>query len=471
MSYVVNVDINDTFILRDNVNTAITGKVSSDFSTVEAYEVGDPSVTATVTLTETGLGEYRISFTPTTPTSGDNTSWAVHVVYDSGGVFREFMETYVVTSDEDTIERIINVPINDTFILRDNSNLALTGKVSADFSTVESYEIFTPSTTAAVTIYEIGAGEYRITFTPTTATAWTSHVVYNSGGVFREYIETYNVINDTSNSTGNTLRDIRAGAARKAQDWMELIATANSASVNTFFDDQALFENDSFFRGSDVWFLNNQGTAANRGRRVRVTDSDLSTTSLTLSNGLQATPVIGDKAWLFNIGGTGDRIRTYDAVINDAIRSLGSSANVVHSVELGTAWDSSSPWVDIPSIFTDVSSLQWEDESGVWNDIVSASWAVDLVNKRIAISDSYGSYAHSYKVRINGRKAHPELVDDTDTTDVDYEWLTSEVAGNLLLMKQDQLKVNLGGQRKNEAMELRAKAAPFNLMEGLIRVR
>ena len=82
---------------------------------------------------------------------------------------------------------VVNVAITDTFILRDNVNAAITGKTSADFATIEAYQITSPSTVAAVTLAEIGSGKYRISFTPTTVAYWTAHVVYNAGGVFREY--------------------------------------------------------------------------------------------------------------------------------------------------------------------------------------------------------------------------------------------------------------------------------------------
>lgn len=89
---------------------------------------------------------------------------------------------------------IVNTPIHDTFILRDNANLAITGKVTDDFATAESYASALPATTAPVTIAKIGSAEYRFSFTPTTAESWTGHLVYSAGGVFREFIEIYDVL-------------------------------------------------------------------------------------------------------------------------------------------------------------------------------------------------------------------------------------------------------------------------------------
>ena len=91
---------------------------------------------------------------------------------------------------------VVNVAITDTFIRRDNANAAITGKTSADFATIEAYQISAPGTTAAVTLTEIGSGKYRISFTPTTVAYWTAHLVYSAGGVFREYepIQSFDVL-------------------------------------------------------------------------------------------------------------------------------------------------------------------------------------------------------------------------------------------------------------------------------------
>ena len=94
--------------------------------------------------------------------------------------------------------------IYDTFVLRDGSNAAVTGKTTSDFATAEAYVVATPATTATVTVAEIGSGEYRASFTPSTGgpvtapIVWTLHVVYNSGGVFREFSGVYRVVESSS---------------------------------------------------------------------------------------------------------------------------------------------------------------------------------------------------------------------------------------------------------------------------------
>lgn len=88
------------FVLRDYASAPITGKVDTDFATLEAYVVDDPTTTAVVSLGEIGSGEYHASFIPTIPNGGDALTWAIHLIYNSGGVLREFVENFEIASSE-----------------------------------------------------------------------------------------------------------------------------------------------------------------------------------------------------------------------------------------------------------------------------------------------------------------------------------------------------------------------------------
>jgi hypothetical protein len=269
----------------------------------------------------------------------------------------------------------------------------------------------------------------------------------------------------------NELRDIRAAVARQCSDWVKFVATQDSADTTIFTDDRAGYENDHHFRGSDLWFLNDAGTAANRGIQVRVADSAMATASLDLRAGLATAPLTGDEAWLFNIGGAGHHIHAYDAAINDAIRGLGEAGFPVYSELIPTVWDETVTWWDIPEAFTHVGTALYYDITDNWNDIPSHAIAVDQVTKQFAIAPEYAYLANGYDVTLLGRTTPTPLEDDTDTTDVDFEWLVSEAAASLLLQDRSQLMINKGGMLKNAADALRGKAGPLSLIEGMVRVR
>jgi hypothetical protein len=89
---------------------------------------------------------------------------------------------------------VVNVAINDILVLRDNSNVAITGKATSDFLVHEAFLKSNPATTAPVTITHVATGTYQFSFTPTQTGDWWGHYVYNSGGVYREEQETFSVI-------------------------------------------------------------------------------------------------------------------------------------------------------------------------------------------------------------------------------------------------------------------------------------
>lgn len=249
------------------------------------------------------------------------------------------------------------------------------------------------------------------------------------------------------------------------------VATSDSAGPTVLTDVMAGYENDKHFRGSELWFDIDSGTANNRGLQVRCLDSDRDTATLTLASGLVDAPATGDIACAFNVGGEGDRIRTYDATINDVIRGLGSSACPVYSEELADVWDTDIYWVDIPTTFTHISEVQYIDSNGNYISIPMYGIRLDIENKLMAIDPEFGAYADGLTIRINGRKAHSTLSADTDTTEVDFEWITYSVAARMLITKRDQLKVNRGGMYANAANALIGKAGPFQVHGELVKVR
>lgn len=83
-------------------------------------------------------------------------------------------------------EYVVNSAIYDVIVLRTTSGTAITGKVSGDFDTLEAYTLPSGATTAAVTLTEIGNGEYSATFTPSAAGTWVLHYIYDGDSIFLE---------------------------------------------------------------------------------------------------------------------------------------------------------------------------------------------------------------------------------------------------------------------------------------------
>ena len=156
------------------------------------------------------------------------------------------------------------------------------------------------------TITDEGGGVYSYTYTPTSlgAHAW----VGLSSPTGWDVEINFDVVESTVE--GKKLWEIRSAVARLCDDWVELEATETSADTSVIIDALAGVENDEHFRGSELWFHSEQGSVANRGRKVRCTSSSRDDASLSLGPGLAIPPADGDVAFVFNIGGMGTRFRS-----------------------------------------------------------------------------------------------------------------------------------------------------------------
>lgn len=256
------------------------------------------------------------------------------------------------------------------------------------------------------------------------------------------------------------LSDIRAAVARACDDWVESTASVNSSDGTTWIDEYALYENDSHFRRSEVWFV----TGPNVGTKKRVADSALSSTSMTFSGSVGNVPQAGDKLWIFNIGGSGTRINEYDAQIRDSVSSLGRAAFPLYQDDVVGLWDNRILWVDIPAAFKSVHGVSYQDYNGNRIIVPDHGFEVDFIRRKIALEPEYADVASGYTVHIDGRKAPTPLTLDSDTTDIDFEWLYKESAAQILMRQRDQMLVTKGGMMKNEADGLRGNAYPFGLV-------
>lgn len=87
----------------------------------------------------------------------------------------------------------LNAAITGSIWLYDYSRAPITG---ASFATTDAFD--TSGTSAVLAVTEVNAetkpGLYVWTFSPTTSRTWTRHIIYNSGGVLREWSDDFTVL-------------------------------------------------------------------------------------------------------------------------------------------------------------------------------------------------------------------------------------------------------------------------------------
>jgi hypothetical protein len=200
---------------------------------------------------------------------------------------------------------------------------------------------------------------------------------------------------------------------------------------------------------------------------------------MTFSRGFPLPIANGDVFHLFNIGGIGTDIATYNARINDTILSLGAGGRMLYSWVLPDPWDQQDPEVDLPVDLTHISGVSFLDANGIIQRFGLASsaegewgdgWMVDTTRKTLRFVGSFSGLAHSHDVTVNGAKERTLPTLDTDQIDIHFDWLVLQTASNIMLNRPDQIDKNLGGIYQNRADSLRAVAVPPT-PEGMIRVR
>lgn len=344
----------------------------------------------------------------------------------------------------------------ETQILRDNAGLPFTGLVDTDFAVLEAYALSQPTTTAVVSVVEIGEGEYSFSFSPSSAATWTLHIVFADPSlpIPREYSATWIVdpigaggagapTTDVLSTIGplTSLFDLRRAVAEEFGDFHELIATATGAD-NTVIDDERLVLANNAYAGSQAYVK--AGTAANIGVARFVTGSSTTSHSLTVNPHFPAPTQSGDVFWLFCLRGKGYVLSELDRAINRAIRFARSFTTIVLSVEMITPFDKDVGTLTIPNYFTGISSVEAMDETGMWSEVRRASapsgngWML-LPGRQMRITGTEGALIDGFGLRLHGEGLPLELTAGSEMTSIPSEWIVYQACAYLSRQGMDRL--------------------------------
>lgn len=84
--------LRDTLMLYDDAADPVSGADIGDFTATAQLDESSLTVSAVVTMSEVGDGEYAASFTPTRLGR-----WTIEIAYDDGTISRLFRKSYSVT--------------------------------------------------------------------------------------------------------------------------------------------------------------------------------------------------------------------------------------------------------------------------------------------------------------------------------------------------------------------------------------
>lgn len=272
-----------------------------------------------------------------------------------------------------------------------------------------------------------------------------------------------------------TLANLIRSIAQNSSDWIGGAATVNTGNTQVIQDDLAFVEDNSYFRGCEIYFT----SGANIGLTRRIDDSSRSTRQITVVPNLVAPVGVGDQYDITNFRGIGHRRSEYKGVINSLIRQLGDGSLYQVSVPISpntVTWNT--PIIAIPAGITHVCHVEYLD-SGRWKRVPRTTrpdssrgfFIQGGASPTISFDPYWADSLVGSTVRLQGWNRYTELVLDSDTTDVDEEWLIEEASGILQIgMMGNQGNIGPGQYMRNRGDAVRGKAMTI-IGPGCVKVR
>lgn len=458
MSHLLGTDAVDRFTLLDSEGVAIEGET---FTIDAAY--GPTAVTETVT--ELGNGMYQL----TVPISASG-AYYLRLVGDTSGQIHEFSLL--------TDEAEVGDTLTDYFTILDADGALVVG---ATLTVDAAYD--PGGASFAPTLLEIGNGLYSATWGADSAGVYTLRVLAtlpdpDEPQIFEFEHVVLAIVAEVSPLTapiGTTLDDIIRGVAMACRDYYEVEATTDAPDGTSFPDaDNLSGKPAKTFKGADLFVLEAADTV-NVGRHVRTIDSVDG--ALLFARPLPGVIRTGDVAYLTDLESTGNSRRQYRTEINSRIKSSFPFALRDAAWTFTAVFDACAPYLTPPEEFTHISLVSFPLYSDAAPTVIPFAeyadgdgWTWDAAHDRLQINTPYRDAAHNAYLTIRGYGRWPDLVEGTDITGVDYEWLVHATAGMLVLATRDPRRQSEAAMHFNRADALRIKAST-SIMPNTVMVR
>jgi hypothetical protein len=316
------------------------------------------------------------------------------------------------------------------------------GTGAATSAVTATFALYDEDETAIVTSESgshAGSGVWSATLTiPSTNGSYTLLTTIAHASIETYYTRQQVLVGPALNRGGVTRAQLRYDVARKLGDVLRTKCTTG-ASTTIFTDTENLYEPDDYFIGRE--FVLVVGHASNVGLRRRVTDSDESSSNVTVHLALPQNFAAGDVADLYDTNEIGVRLDDLNGAINDAIQEAAKLGGQRLSATLTATFDRDDPLLDIPSQFLWLTGVEYQDEVDVWRRIDRApgfrggGWTVRQDGRTVEIGGADRDRADARPVRIFGLGRHDPLGSDEDATLVDHAWLTANCLWHLYHLK------------------------------------
>lgn len=359
--------------------------------------------------------------------------------------------------------------IRDYFTIQDSSGVNLTGVTWNVGSTEDpNGDPFT------ATVTEIGDGVYYVTLFPDTEGIWYYRIDSTNITPAQSFEESFIVeaAAPTANLTigaaadGPTLNDLIMATAVRNSDFLEVEATQPGSIDGTSFQDElrlAAIPSQSL-KGASITIIS-PDTSDNYLIERRVSDSSEDTQVLTITPAFPAQVQAGEVAWITNLLSQGSWRSQYKNAINEAIASAYPSNLVRVEYTHPDPWDQDNPYITLDASITHIYGVRVDDGTtdptlipqSAQNISVYPGWFYDFGLGQLGLSGDFRYAANGATVSVLGYGRSPVLVDATDRTSVDREWIVFYAAEIVKGGKGDQKLMAQASRMENRADIVRPK--------------
>lgn len=226
----------------------------------------------------------------------------------------------------------------------------------------------------------------------------------------------------------STLQQLRRLIGDHTGDVSVLTATHDSATNDTFRDTAHLADRDT--RAPSV--VKRLFYLPDEQHEAAVTDYDGVTRTLTFSPAADTAPVIGTEGELWSVAERIGSIGAVHRLINYAVDAVADMA-APEAIADAQVFNARTGSLDIPATWAEFGGAYWTDRSGYVRRIPSRNMHVHPYNRVVYITGAPAARASRYNVELFGYPRETPLVEETDTTNVDANWIVEGVAGILTL--------------------------------------
>jgi len=158
--------------------------------------------------------------------------------------------------------------------------------------------------------------------------------------------------------------------------------------------------------------------------------------TITLDAALPAVTALDDEAEVANMHGTGYRFQDVDMAIDAAFEAAADFAPEQVAFDAG-AFNESTQYVEIPADWVAISGVEYRNEDGAWQRMTyhgrkyGDGWTLDRPSRRVYISGCISNRVNGTDVRLVGQRRPTVPLLDTDTTEVNAEWLIARCVSEL----------------------------------------